>query len=205
MIIYRARPALNLLSTFRNSNQILITHATRSIHTGTLSNNKYIYHFPSPVSPGTHLLTLLPTTPPNTDLSIGSSSSLPPTPSTFTSNPAFLPILHSVLAKYATQDPVVYNLAQTYASETGFVSTSTRRGKSSSGAGPTAYQGGSGSGGRGGWVHVSDERRPPDWGRIADPEDIFGSVEVDQTGKFVGEGGNYQESGTYRIVTNDGM
>jgi hypothetical protein len=102
-----------------------------------------------------------------------------------------------VLVKHAVDDTVVHNAAQAYASETGFVSTSTRRGKASSGAGPSA--------GRGGWVHVSDERRPPDWGRIADPEDIFGSVEVDQTGKFVGEGGNYQESGTYRIVTNDGM
>ena len=62
-----------------------------------------------------------------------------------------------------------------------------------------------GGGGRGGWVHVSDLRRPPDWGRIADPEDIFGSVEVDSEGKFIGEDGNYQESGTYRVVTRDGM
>ncbi|KAF2427229.1 hypothetical protein EJ08DRAFT_699677 [Tothia fuscella] len=74
-----------------------------------------------------------------------------------------------------------------------------------SGAGPTASQGGMGSGGRGGYVHVSDLRRPPDFGRIADPEDIFGSVEVDSTGSFVGERGGYQESGTYRAVTREGI
>lgn len=60
-----------------------------------------------------------------------------------------------------------------------------------------------------------DLRHPPDFGRIPDPEDIFGSVEVDGRGRFVEETvdaesgkrrrGNYQESGTYRIVTRDGM
>lgn len=34
------------------------------------------------------------------------------------------------------------------------------------------------------------------------PEDILGSVEVDGKGEIVG---NYQSSGTYRIVTNQGM
>jgi len=62
---------------------------------------------------------------------------------------------------------------------------------------------------------VYDLRHPPDFGRIPDPEDIFGSVEVDGRGRFVEETidpesgnkrrGNYQESGTYRIVTRDGM
>jgi hypothetical protein len=52
---------------------------------------------------------------------------------------------------------------------------------------------------------VYDLRHPPDFGRIPDPEDIFGSVEVDGEGVFVGEGGGYQSSGTYRIVTRDGV
>jgi hypothetical protein len=52
---------------------------------------------------------------------------------------------------------------------------------------------------------VSDTRNPPDYGRIAWPEDIFGSLEVDGEGKFVGEFGEYQESGTYRVCTNEGM
>lgn len=72
-------------------------------------------------------------------------------------------------------------------------------------------QGGAGSAGRGGWIHISDSRRPPEYGRIAwylpqttrtvrspnmtRPEDIFGSLEVDGDGKFVGGTGNYQASG----------
>jgi len=62
-----------------------------------------------------------------------------------------------------------------------------------------------GGAGRGGFLHVSDMRHPPDFGRIAEPEDIFGSVEVDGNGQFVNENGNYQESGTYRIITRDGI
>lgn len=64
-------------------------------------------------------------------------------------------------------------------------------------------------------MHVSDTRNPPDYGRIAWPEDIFGSVEVDGEGGFVaageGEGGKgrgvgrYQESGSYRVVTREGV
>jgi hypothetical protein len=34
------------------------------------------------------------------------------------------------------------------------------------------------------------------------PEDILGSVEVSGEGKIVGE---FQPSGTYRIITNEGM
>lgn len=52
---------------------------------------------------------------------------------------------------------------------------------------------------------MSDMRNPPDYGRISWPEDIFGSLEVDGEGKFVGEDGGYQESGTYRIMTREGM
>ena len=80
------------------------------------------------------------------------------------------------------------------------------------GAGGASSQGGAGGGGRGGWLHVSDARAPPDFGRIAWPEDIFGSLEVDGQGVFVegegersGEVGNYQESGSYRVVTREGM
>lgn len=61
------------------------------------------------------------------------------------------------------------------------------------------------SGGRGGWVHVSDQRNLPDYGRIAWPEDIFGSLEVDGQGNFVDRTGRYQSSGTYRMVTRDGI
>jgi hypothetical protein len=66
-------------------------------------------------------------------------------------------------------------------------------------------QAGAGGGGIGGWIHVSDTRNPPDYGRIAEPEDIFGSLEVDGTGQFIDGTGNYQQSGTYRVVTRKGV
>lgn len=78
------------------------------------------------------------------------------------------------------------------------------------GAGGASSQGGAGGGGRGGWVHLSDDRLRPDYGRIPWPEDIFGSVEVDGKGEFVkgdadGSVGNWQSSGTYRVITREGM
>jgi hypothetical protein len=79
------------------------------------------------------------------------------------------------------------------------------RGPAGDGAGGASAQGGAGGGGMGGWIHVSDMRKPPDYGRIAEPEDIFGSLEVNGRGEFVGEAGSYQPSGTYRLVTRDGL
>lgn len=80
---------------------------------------------------------------------------------------------------------------------------------STGGGGPTSAQGGMAgldtAKSRGGWIHVSDNRNPPDWGRIAWPEDIFGSLEVDGEGNFVDGTGNWQSSGTYRIITNEGI
>jgi len=73
------------------------------------------------------------------------------------------------------------------------------------GAGGASAQGGMGGAGKGGFVHVSDQRNPPDWGRVAYPEDILGSLEIDGQGAFVGESGRYQRSGTYRIITREGM
>jgi hypothetical protein len=73
------------------------------------------------------------------------------------------------------------------------------------GAGGASAQGGMGGAGRGGFVHVSDQRNPPDFGRVAWPEDIFGSLELDGEGKFVDGTGRYQVSGTYRIMTNEGI
>jgi len=52
---------------------------------------------------------------------------------------------------------------------------------------------------------VSDQRNPPDYGRTAWPEDIFGSLEVDGQGNFISNGESYQESGTYRMVTREGI
>lgn len=152
-----------------------------------------------------------------------------------TANPHFLQILHAVLAAHATHDPAVQAQAAAFASTGGaslgsggaFFSNPgaaasadkrKRRARSSAssatgggggagggGAGGASAQGGMGGGGVGGFVHVSDGRNPPDWGRIAWPEDIFGSVQVDGEGRFVGENGGYQASGTYRVCTNEGV
>lgn len=73
------------------------------------------------------------------------------------------------------------------------------------GAGGASSQGGMGGAGRGGYIHVSDQRNPPDFGRVAWPEDILGSLELDGQGKFVEPKGNYQQAGTYRVVTHEGI
>jgi hypothetical protein len=67
------------------------------------------------------------------------------------------------------------------------------------------HQGGAGGAGHGGWIHISDTRNPPDYGRIAWPEDIIGSLEVDGDGRFTDGTGRWQESGTYRIITREGI
>ncbi|TAQ90921.1 hypothetical protein B7494_g811 [Chlorociboria aeruginascens] len=170
------------------------------------------YVFPSS-TPNTHILTLLPTSPPTSRLAIGTTTALPPTPHSFTSNPTFLKILDSVLAEHAHQDPDLQSQAQAFA-----VSSSTSlfnpqnpnahsnrrgeragaKGEGEGGGGGASSQGGAGGAGRGGWVHLSDGRQPPDYGRIAWPEDIFGSVEVDGRGMILKDGkgkSNWQSSG----------
>jgi hypothetical protein len=128
-------------------------------------------------------------------------------------------LLQSVIREHATSDPEVIAQAQAYASTAGsslgsggvfFVQAHSKRNKrrtknTGDGAGGASSQGGAGGAGRGGYIHVSDQRNPADYGRIAWPEDIFGSLEVDASGNFVGENGNYQESGSYRCVTREGM
>lgn len=41
-----------------------------------------------------------------------------------------------------------------------------RRRASADSSGGASGQGGAGGAGRGGWIHVFDERRPPEYGRI---------------------------------------
>ncbi|TQS35646.1 hypothetical protein Golomagni_03929 [Golovinomyces magnicellulatus] len=153
--------------------------------------------------------------PPTLSLSIGKTTQIPPTPKSFTENSAFLPILHSVIAQHAVSDPQIQGQAAAFVS--GSVLSS---GMGNSLFGPR-HTSGKRSGNfrgtssdirsRGGWIHISDNRAPLDYGRIALPEDIFGSMEVDSTGAFVDGGGKgiypgrFQESGTYRIVTADGI
>ncbi|CAI7674663.1 unnamed protein product [Penicillium manginii] len=152
----------------------------------------------------------------NPNLAIGVTTELPPTADSLTENSKFLGILQEVFTKHAHEDPDAQSQAQVMVSTSGANLMSggvllpgkqggRRRkemGDSSSGA---SGQGGVGSAGRGGWIHISDSRRPPEYGRIAWPEDMFGSLEVDGQGQFVDGNGNYQPSGTYRTVTRDGI
>ncbi|CZR53140.1 uncharacterized protein PAC_03018 [Phialocephala subalpina] len=209
-----------LISTpIKSSTRPSFRRIVRSI--STLPSNPHIYVFPTSNS-NSHVLSLLPTNPPSQKLSIGTTTAIPPTPSSLTENHHFLSILQDVLRLHAPSDPQVQGQAAAFASTSGsalgsggmfFPQQPKRRGGSSGkagdGAGGASSQGGAGGGGRGGWVHVSDLRAPPDYGRIAWPEDIFGSLEVDGRGEFVegsdGTRGNWQGSGTYRVVTREGI
>ena len=135
-------------------------------------------------------------------------------------------ILQWVIKENAVNDPEVQAQAAAYASQAGSGLGSggvffpqqqqqqrwDRRkqyggggGAGGDGAGGASAQGGMGGAGRGGYIHVSDQRNPPDWGRVAWTEDILGSLEVDGEGKFVDGNGRYQASGTYRVMTNEGI
>ncbi len=185
-----------------------------------LTNVQYIFRDDRTIN--SHILSLLPTSPPKSRLAIGTTTKLPPTPDSLDENHEFLNILQSVISQHAFQDPDVISQAQAFASTAGsslgsggafFPRQKKRRGPSygggggagGDGAGGASSQGGAGGGGHSGYIHVSDQRNPPDYGRIAWPEDIFGSLEVDAAGKFVDGHGNYQSSGSYRVVTRDGM
>ncbi|KAJ3362903.1 hypothetical protein GGF31_001292 [Allomyces arbusculus] len=54
-----------------------------------------------------------------------------------------------------------------------------------------------------GWMHVADQRNPPPWGRIPDPDDILGSVQLDGEGQIRAH--SYQPMPTHRIVSNHGL
>ncbi len=169
-----------------------------------LSSNPHIYAFPDPKGSSSHILSFIPTDPPTPSIAVGTTTKLPPTPQTVTGNPQFLPILHAVISEHACSDPQVQSDAAVMISTSGASLFQAARRQQTGSAG-ASDQGGAGSGGRGGWVHVYDQRRIPDFGRTPDPEDIFGSVEVDGQGNFVDGHGRYSPSGTYRICTNDGI
>lgn len=162
------------------------------------------YVFDDPDNPTSHILTYLPTSPPTPSLAIGTTAKVPPTPDSLSANPKFLSILSATLAAHAHSDPYVQSQAAAMASSSGAALLQPNR-RQYGGAAGASDQAGAGGGGVGGWIHVSDLRHPPDFGRIAEPEDIFGSLEVDGDGKFTDGTGHYQESGTYRVVTRDGI
>lgn len=133
------------------------------------------YIFPNEGSNG-HVLSLLPSKPSRPELAIGLTSQLPPTPESFKENPGFLNILHEVISKHAHEDPDNISQAQVMVSTSGANLSSggvlltgqkaRRRRATADSSGGASGQGGVGSAGKGGWIHVFDERRPPEYGRI---------------------------------------
>ena len=201
------------------SNNPSIASSTKPTLRSTANFRQKVFDHPS--SPASYLLTYLDTNPPRSSLAIGTTTSIPPTPQTFVENRRFIEILNQVVREHGHKDEDLANQALALASPGGFNLGSggaffnrsqNKRGSSSkqgggggaggSGAGGASAQGGAGGGGIGGWVHLSDRRNPPDFGRIAWPEDILGSVEVNDAGEIVGQ---VQPSGTYRVLTNEGM
>ncbi|RPB21272.1 hypothetical protein L211DRAFT_840872 [Terfezia boudieri ATCC MYA-4762] len=177
--------------SIRTTFQFLFRPQTFRRYVATLEGHPHIYIYPHPTNRSSHLLTLLPTTPPTPSLSLGTTSTLPPSLSTFTPNPKFLPLLQRTLSQHAQHDPSILSSAAAFAaSSLQSLWSRDRRAK------PT-----------GGWVHVTDERSPPEWGRIGDVEDIFGSIAVDGTGRVLPkeEGGGYEPCLGYRIWTRNGM
>ena len=146
-----------------------------------LRSRKFI--FPNQPSTNGYILSLLPTEPPTPELAVGITSELPPTPDSLEENASFVKILQSVISEYAHEDPGVTSQAQAMTSIAGanlgsggvFFSAQSKRKQSGyrggGGAGDScagaSAQGGAGSSGRGGWIHVSDSRNPPEYGRIA--------------------------------------
>lgn len=144
----------------------------------------YEFIFPNLLSTRGYILSFLPTDPPIPELAVGITSKLPPTPDSFEENPSFLRILQSIVSEYAHKDPGVISQAQVMACAASanlgsggvFFSPQSKWKRPRYGGGGDAAgdynrnpstQCGTDSGGRGGWIHVSDSRNPPEYGRIA--------------------------------------
>lgn len=152
------------------------------------------------------ILTYLESNPPSKRLAIGTTTEVPPTPRSFTENKQFLQILDEVLREYGHLDEDVASQARALATPASFQISpgggNPRRNGARSEPQGASGQGGAGGAGVGSFVHLGDRRHPPEFGRIAWPEDILGSVEVNESGEVSGK---MEPSGTYRPLTNDGM
>ncbi|KAK6514942.1 hypothetical protein TWF506_007300 [Arthrobotrys conoides] len=210
--IQRAGPVLRQCIKYHASTNSFSRTTIRSLK--TLEQNKNIYIHPSPTTPQTYTLTYLPTTPPSQRLAIGTTTTIPPTPSTFTENPHFRTLLMSTLSTHAANDPDLINEAygtwgatmgvkasvakgmkrdrKLHTESTGTPSTSTTENVDK--VDTTSI---------GGFHHVVDRRTPYYGGmRIPESQDILGSLQVDGDGKLVG---GFVECESYRLVTADGV
>ncbi|KAI9104829.1 hypothetical protein DFS34DRAFT_604677 [Phlyctochytrium arcticum] len=53
-----------------------------------------------------------------------------------------------------------------------------------------------------GFLNINDQRTPSPWGRVSDPEDILGTIQLDN-GKLVS--GSYEGMPTHRLVSGNGL
>lgn len=147
----------------------------RSVSHFSSSQSQYV--FSNKPQGGSHTLSLLSSEPVNPKTAIGVTSKLPPSTDSFRENPNFLKILQEVISEYGHKDPDAISQAQVMVSTSGANissggvlmtgQSSRRRRESKDSSGGASGQGGVGSAGRGGWIHLSDSRRPPEYGRIA--------------------------------------
>ncbi|CAK7266563.1 hypothetical protein SEPCBS119000_002094 [Sporothrix epigloea] len=179
--------------------QLQLTSRLFSRTLSVLTTNPHIKVYHLATLPPSYLLSLIESKSPSSATAIGTTTELPPTPRSFAANDRFMAILNDVLRKYAAQDDGLKAQAIAFAAPGGTIFGNAGASHSRSNS---PVQQGSGGGGVGGWVHLSDLRNPPDFGRIAWPEDILGSVEVDSAGNLLD---NFQPSGSYRILTNEGI
>lgn len=158
-------------------NPHIVSSAARLQSVCRFSSSQLQYVFPNKPQGGSHTLSLLSSEPVNPKTAIGVTSKLPPSTDSFRENPDFLKILQEVISEYGHQDPDAISQAQVMVSTAGanigaggVLTTGQggrRRRESKDSSGGASGQGGVGSAGRGGWIHLSDSRRPPEFGRIA--------------------------------------
>ncbi|EPS36169.1 hypothetical protein H072_10274 [Dactylellina haptotyla CBS 200.50] len=178
----------------------------------TLEQNKNIYAHSTSTSPKSYTLSLLKTTPPNPHLALGTTTTIPPTPASFTENSNFRRILMQVLKEHAVNDQDLINEAYgTWGAAMGVkqvVNKGLRRDRklhTDSADTPSlaskAEENETVS--IGGFHHVVDRRTPYYGGmRIPESHDILGSLEVSGEGKLIG---GFVECESYRLVTGDGV
>ncbi|KAF3922403.1 hypothetical protein AA313_de0204192 [Arthrobotrys entomopaga] len=163
---------------------------------------------------------------------LGTTTTIPPTPQTFTENPKFRQILMKVISAHAIHDPeIIFEAYGTWGAAMGVKQTvdkSLRRDRklhtdfagtpsatttssiSTTSGSDTAKEEKKEEGKEegdsipiGGVHHVVDRRTPYYGGmRIPESQDILGSLQVDGTGKLLG---GFVECESYRIVSSDGV
>ncbi|EWC48846.1 hypothetical protein DRE_00151 [Drechslerella stenobrocha 248] len=195
-LLKRAGPAIRSPGalTIVQPSPLLFTRGVK-----TLPANKSIYIHPLPPTPQgqAYALSYLPTynssaTSDTSPAILGHTTAIPPTPSTFTENPAFRKTLLTILHAHAAHDPAIR--AEAFAAWCG----SMRRGSGKRGDYAPVNVGG--------FHNVIDGRVAGATGMraVPEPQDILGSVAVDGDGQVLSDAG-FEACESWRVVTADGV